>query len=225
MIQPTHFDEKRHVISSRNHSMDALLAGNVCTHCNNGWMADLEAKCKPLLLKLAAGDRRILELTDSEALLLSRWTVKTCFALHFSANWRRVVPVEHVYVLDSDTYRLPERVYVVGHTYKGSKDISWSQSTTWPLLVSNREISEEEVLLARTDGYKIGLMIGGLFVMVFYNPLPQAIPCLWKRRHIPLYPRWSHPVFWQTTDMPWPKKANVRFHYFVQELALTVDGF
>jgi hypothetical protein len=222
-LEPTHYDEKFNVVSRRRHTFDSFVAGNVCGPCNNGWMSALEAQCKDLILELASGRRRILELNDEEALRLARWTAKTAFALHTSANWRRVVPDAHVYRLDSDSYRLPERVFVVGHTYRGSRDFSWSQGTTWEIFAKAYEMSAEDMATIKATGYKIALKLGGLFLMIFHSPLPFARPCLWKHRHVPLYPRWSHPVAWRIEDRAWPKKADVRFHVFVHMLSLSID--
>ena len=224
LVEPTHFDEEGNVVSMRRHSFDSFLAGHVCAPCNNGWMSAFETGCKDLILDLASGQKRILNLRDEEALLLARWTVKTSFVLHTAANWRRVVPEEHIFKLDSDSYRLPERVFVVGHTYKASTAFAWSQSTTWPIFARGYDPSETDVQTAKAKGYKIGLRLGGLFVMVFYNPLPFARPCLWKYRHVPLYPRWSHPVAWQMQDLAWPKKADARFHVFMDALSLSIDS-
>lgn len=223
-IEPTHFGEDGEVRSSRKQVLDSFLSGNVCTECNNGWMSQLEVANKETIVKLATDKRRILDLSDAEALLLARWAVKTAFALHASANWRRVVPDEHYAVLDQDDYRLPPGVFVVGHTYKCSRSFSWAQSTTWPIYYRGVEVSSSEVEHVRKSGYKIGLRIGGLFLLVFHVSLKDARACLWKFKHVPLYPRWSHPVAWQLSEKPWPKNVYTRFHFFHQSLALSVDG-
>jgi hypothetical protein len=222
-VEPTHFDETGKVMSKRRHTFNSFVAGNVCRRCNNGWMSALEVKCKNLILDLASGRRQILELQNHEALLLARWTAKTAFALHTSANWRPVVPPEHIYPLDTDSYRLPERVFVVGHTFnRGSQDFSWSQGTTWEILSKDYTVSPEDLAKIKAVGYKIAIRLGGLFLMIFHNPLPFARPCLWKFRHVPLYPRWSHPVAWRISDRAWPHKGNLRFQVFVLMLSLRI---
>jgi hypothetical protein len=42
-------------------------------------MSELEVQCRPLILSLAYGQRRIIELANNEALLLARWAVKTAY--------------------------------------------------------------------------------------------------------------------------------------------------
>jgi hypothetical protein len=80
LLEPTHLDKQGVVLSSRRHSMSGLLAGHVCRLCNNGWMSGLETAARPLILNLAEGRRKIRSLGDSEALLIARWAVKTCYA-------------------------------------------------------------------------------------------------------------------------------------------------
>jgi hypothetical protein len=223
LVAPTHFDVDLNILSQRRQTFGSLLAGHICASCNNGWMSALEHLCKDLILDLAYGRRRILELTHAEALALARWTVKTSFALHTSSNWRPVVPPDHIYKLDMEDYRLPERVYVIGHTYKTSRDFSWAQTTTAQVIARNGNVSPSDEALIRARAYKIAIRLGGLFLMVFHNPLPHALPCLWRGRHVPLYPRWSAPVTWQVTNRPWPKKPEVRFHTFVTMAGLTID--
>ena len=222
-VEPTHYDEKYNVVSTRRHTFDSFLAGNICRPCNNGWMSALEAQCKDLILELASGRRRIIELNDEDALRLARWTAKTAFALHTSANWHRIVPDAHIYRLDSDSYRLPEGVFVVGHTYRASREFSWSQGTTWGISAREYEVSAEDMAKIKKTGYKIALRLGGLFLMIFHNPLPFALPCIWKYRHVPLYPRWSHPVAWCLKDREWSQNDEIRFHEFIHMLSLCID--
>ncbi len=225
LVEPTHFDESLKVISQRKHTFDDFLAGGICPECNSGWMSKLEVDCKSLILGLSAGRKQIMDLRDDEALLLARWTVKTAFALHMSANWRRIVPEDHICKLDSESYRLPENVYVVGHTFnRGSRIFSWSQSTTWEINAKNYTVTKGDLEVLRLKGYKIALRLGGLFLMVFHNPWPFAVPCLWKYRHIPLYPRWSCPVFWRVDDeKTWTNKADFRFKIFEAMLGLAIE--
>lgn len=222
-IAPCHFNEAGDVISSRAHTMDGFLSGAVCAACNHGWMSSLEGNCKNLILNLALGERRIVDLEDSEALMLSAWTAKTAFALHASSNWRSVVPDNHLYPLDAGDPRLPDNVFVVGHTYKRSKELSWTQTTTWQFILRDYELTDDEIQKTKEFGYKIAIRVGGLYLMIFHNPLSEAIPCLWWSRHIPLYPRHSHPIYWNKVDRGWPKSPEVRFGVFSHAISLGID--
>jgi hypothetical protein len=184
-------------------------------------MSELENRCKPLIRQLAGGKRRLLDVSDSEALLLARWTVKTGYTLHVASNYRPIVDSSHFAVLDKDDYRLPTGVRVVGHCYKSGKDFSWCQSTGWHGVVCAGENPAKDISILAQRGYKIAVKLGGLFLMVFFNPLPHARDCLWFKRHIPLYPRWSHPVTWIKEGGPWPTEELVRFFWFVQSLGVS----
>lgn len=221
---PTHFNEQGKVITSRKHNLAKLLAGRVCKACNGGWMSRLETQCKPLILDLAQVRRRILDISDEEALLLARWTVKTCFSLHTSSNYRMIVHTDHFQMLDTEDYRLPDNVFVVGHTYKPGSDFTWCQTTSWPIYLRDTEPTSLNSKKIKNHGYKIALKLGGLFLMVFYNPLNIGRACLWFQRHIPLYPRWSHPVSWQQADWTWPSNSEKRFYMFVLTLGISIDG-
>lgn len=219
-IEPIHFDKDGAVISKRTHTFNGFLSGSVCSRCNHGWMSSLEGRCKTLILNLASGAQSITDLPDNDALALAAWTAKTAFALHTSANWRRVVPEEHIYPLDKQDYRLPNNVFVVGHNHKQSRAISWTQSTTWEFYSDAREFDQEDRQALHSLGYKIAIRVGGLFLIIFHNPIPDAKPCLWWMRHIPLYPRWSHPVLWRKDESTWPDQDDLRFHAFSHFCAL-----
>ena len=221
---PTHFSDKGAILSSRKHNLGSLLAGQVCENCNCGWMANLETRCKPLILELAGGKRRIIDLSDPEALLLARWTVKTAFVLHASSNYRMIVKPDHFKVLDQDEYRLPDNTVVVGHTYSRGKDFTWIQTTSAHIHLRGIKIAPQELEIFKESAYKIALKLGGLYLMVFHNPFPNMRTCLWQYRHIPLYPRWSHPVAWQKADKSWPSDPKKRFAAFIISLGVCKDS-
>lgn len=223
-IEPIHFDREGTVISKRTHTFNGFLSGSVCCKCNHGWMSSLEGRCKDSIVALASGEVSVIDLSDNDALSLAAWTAKTAFALHTSANWRRVVPNTHIYPLDTQGYRLPSNVFVVAHNYKQSRAISWTQSTTWEIFSDGRNVVQQDLEALRALGYKIAIRIGGLFLMIFHNPIPDAKPCLWWMRHIPLYPRWSHPVLWLKDESAWPDQDDVRFHAFSYFCALGIKN-
>jgi hypothetical protein len=184
--------------------MKNLVAGRVCGKCNNGWMARLESAVRPVLLPLATGEKDVLDLSDEEALLVARWTAKTCICLHVSSNYRSIIPGDHIHVLDKAEYRLADNTWIVGHSFNGRDGFAWVQSPSWEIIQAQRQISDEEIDVLRRSGYKISLMVGALLLLMAHIPLSFGKPCLWKYRHVPLYPRWSHPVAWKISDQEWP---------------------
>src|SRR5215472_15966123 len=61
-IQPTHFSSAGDVRSTRHHTMRNLVAGGVCADCNNGWMSQLEADVRRILLALMISGRIVVDL-------------------------------------------------------------------------------------------------------------------------------------------------------------------
>jgi len=223
LVMPTHFSETQAVLSTRSHILGQFLAGSICGACNNGWMSRLEVEAKDLILELASGKRRILDLSDSEATILARWTAKTAFVLHTSSNWRRVVPSEHIVPFDQPQLVLPKGVLVLGHTYKSSCSCSWAQSTGW-LGLTNDSLTPTEESELRASGYKIGIKIGGLYLGIFRIVHNRAKPLLKPRRHVALYPRVrGTAVAWDANDHAWPSHDLKRFHTFFHTVALKYD--
>jgi hypothetical protein len=218
-LAPTHYDEKGNIISMRHHGANAFVSGRVCAKCNNGWMSVLETEARSLILDLAAGRRRVLDLADPDALLLARWAVKTAWALQAGSNYRRMVPDDHYRVLDSAVYKLPDGVRVVAHGYKSGRDFAWVQGPTWHC-ISEKGLPPSDMALLHDTGYKIGLKLGGLLLLVYYNPLPHTRDMMTWLKHIPIYPRSSHPVMWLKHEGPWPSREMVRFYVFVQSLGI-----
>ncbi len=69
------------------HDMDNLVVRKVCAPCNHGWMSALEGRAKPLLESLVDGsdsvptNRPLIDLSEENAALLSRWAIKTALKL------------------------------------------------------------------------------------------------------------------------------------------------
>jgi hypothetical protein len=220
-LTPTHFDSHGNSLSKREHNVGDLLAGEVCRSCNNGWMSGLENECRPLILALAGGRRRINELADKEALSLARWAVKTAYALHSASNYRQIVDETHYQILDQEQYRLPPGVVVLGHTYKCGRDIYWMQATGWVVRNLDGKLTKNCLKTVHEAGYKISLRFGGLFLSVIYNPLPDARICLWLGRHFSLYPRWrGQPCCWMRPDRAWPSNMDKRLIAFHMGIGL-----
>jgi hypothetical protein len=212
-VFPTHFDATGKVLSTRQHRLKNLVAGRVCSGCNSGWMSALESAARPLILSLARGDRHVLDLTEGEAFLLTRWTVKTCVCLHLSSNYRPIIPESHIGILNQETCTLPERVFVVAHSFKPHNGFSWVQASSWEIVQTSRRFSTYADRRLRKSGHKISVMIGGLILMIAHIPLTFGYPVLWMHRHVPLYPR-SGPVVWQFSKPPWPPDPLPRQYAF-----------
>lgn len=69
-----------------------LTVRRVCGDCNNGWMSELEAECKPLLAPMIAG--RAQSLSKEDQTKLATWMAKTVVVGEAAtpAQARRVIP-------------------------------------------------------------------------------------------------------------------------------------
>lgn len=59
-----------------------IPVGVVCKTCNNGWMSELEAAAKPILGRMASGERLFLD-TRMQS-IISSWAVKTAMIFEFT---------------------------------------------------------------------------------------------------------------------------------------------
>jgi hypothetical protein len=75
----------------RSHDLNNFVFKSICGTCNNGWMSQLEAEVKPILLPLIEEKRSAESLTDDETRLLARWAFKTAFMI-LSGQKTNVVP-------------------------------------------------------------------------------------------------------------------------------------
>ena len=104
--------EDMEIVGHRRHSMGAMQEGNVCALCNNGWMCQLEAHVKPLLLALIDRSLSPERMTDEQRYLVSRWATKTAYMLNSSSNLEEKIRPEHLRSLQSESSRLPDGVFV-----------------------------------------------------------------------------------------------------------------
>ena len=57
--------------------LDSFKLKKICECCNNGWMSELEASAKPLILAVIRGVRELGSLSEGERRILARWAGKT----------------------------------------------------------------------------------------------------------------------------------------------------
>ncbi|WP_280470622.1 hypothetical protein [Nocardia farcinica] len=73
--------ELRSASSARPLNLLDVVSRRLCQPCNNGWMSELEAAAKPILLRLITGER---SLTTKDARTVRRWLAKTAVVCHFA---------------------------------------------------------------------------------------------------------------------------------------------
>lgn len=148
----------------------SLVNGKFCADCNNGWMCDLEAEVKPLLLSLAANERSVDRLTNAERLLLSRWAVKTSAALNHASNFHALVRPEHAAAVESGPPVEGTFVFARQVPEDLRDPISWNQSVGAGPTLKPSEMELPEVLEAFDEGWRIILLIGRLLLLTTYFP-------------------------------------------------------
>ena len=191
MLSPQRVTPEGTIINVRNHPVDELLEGRVCSGCNSGWMSRLEDDMKPLLPLLMSGNRRVDELTSEESFGVARWAAKTAFVLNSSSNYMKNVPLNHFRALNDHPDVLPKGVLVAVHQHKNNGQFSWLQGASWRM----RYLDESLAMEASSRSYKIALQFQQLLLLIGYWPRDSWRYVLWKGVHHVLWPR-RGPVAW-----------------------------
>lgn len=103
-------NKPEHIISVRNYSMLSSLLGGVCKSCNEGWMSNLETEFKPIFIALY-DEQSPLILTRNQRTVIARWAYKTAITVNYSANYKKIVPLDqiHSFYQNND---LPQNIVV-----------------------------------------------------------------------------------------------------------------
>ncbi len=150
----------------RTHPLSALVNGNVCHKCNNGWMSNLENLCKPLLVGLINGTRHISSLNEEEKATLSRWALKTSYSLGFYIPSDSVIPAIHPYVFYK-SQSPPSSVAVFAGHMQGNVPFNFTFNTKWNFALSDGANKEDyDCYRLPTKFYKLGISFHNLSLMV-----------------------------------------------------------
>lgn len=217
IIEPTHFSSDGKTQSKRNHTLEGLLAGQVCESCNGGWMSKLEQEAIPILKPLINGERIVVELTDRERQIMGRWTAKTAYALNSSSNYQKNVPLEHYKFIRTNTESLPNKVSSFAQQHYGTRPFYWIQSPIWILHGDSDKLDDIGLELTNSS-YKIAFQFGKLLLLIAFIPIETIYPVLWKGIHVPLIPKTSKCGFYEDDEFTWTdsEKALIEFHFGLQ---------
>lgn len=216
-IQPTHFSNIGEILTTRQHTLEGLLAGQICEECNNGWMSELEQDAIPILKPLMLGESTVVELNDNERQILSRWTAKTAFTLNSSSNYLKNIPSTHFQHIRLNIDSLPLKVSSYGQQNHGDRPFYWIQSPTWLLNGNSEKISELATEL-KNNSYKIAFEFGKLMLLISYIPFENIYPVLCKGIHVPLLPKTGKCGYYEKKEFSWSdsEKALNEFHFGLQ---------
>ena len=216
-IQPTHFSKIGETITTRHHTLEGLLAGQICDLCNNGWMSRLEQEAMPILKPLILGKTAVVDLNENERQIISRWTAKTAFALNSSSNYLKNVPPMHYQHIRLNIDSLPLKVSSFGQQHHGDRPFYWIQSPTW-LLNGNSDKLPELGAELKNNSYKIAFQFGKLMLLIIYIPFKNIYPVIWKGIHVPLLPKSGKCGYYERNEFSWTdsEKALNEFHFGLQ---------
>lgn len=169
-IQPTHFSTSGEMLTTRNHTLEGLLAGQICEICNTGWMSQLEQAAMPILIPLILGNTTVIELNEKERQIVSRWTAKTALALNSSSNYLKNVPNSHYQHIRLITDCLPSKVSLFAQQHHGDRTFYWLQSSIWMLNGNTEKLNELGTEL-KNNSYKISFQFGKLLLLISYIPI------------------------------------------------------
>jgi hypothetical protein len=220
-IQPTHFSATGETKSIRYHTLEGLLAGQVCEKCNSGWMSILEQSAIPILKSLIDGDITVIDLNDNERIILGRWTAKTAFTLNSSSNYFKNIPSNHYKYIKNNETNLPPNVACFGQQHHGERKFYWIQCSSWLLHGHSNNLEKIGESLIKSS-YKISFQFGKLLLLLSYLPLENIYPVLWKGIHIPLLPKSGKCSWYENNDFNWydSEQALIAFHNGFQAILI-----
>jgi hypothetical protein len=190
-ISPRQITMDGEIVDKRNHPIENLLLGPVCTSCNTGWMSGLEQDVKFLLIALMEKSKDINLLSNEEKHILALWTYKTALTLNLASNYYLKIPSTHFHGFYQSQDTLPERVTVLAQQHDQSEmddPFFWSQQAFWSIENCDQKDLETLKEIYEKEAYKISFRFKHLILLVAYNPKPEYHFIMRKGVHVPIYP-------------------------------------
>lgn len=175
-----------HQRSRRLNFGSMLLGRRVCGQCNHGWMSELEVAVAPTLISLVENGSISL-LNSEQRHLVSRWAIKTLYALAFYADFQRLVPLSHTRTLSSEPY-IAEGVHLFGSRVAADTPIDLIFCSTWNVFPEDSAFAETDFQAAMGQSYKIGIRVKSLALIAAFWYLPQYRLTICPGNHLPLWP-------------------------------------
>ncbi|AIY14037.1 hypothetical protein [Cellulophaga baltica] len=177
-------------ISERNQSGESLVYGNICTICNNGWMAELENKFRPIYLEIESDYNKIKHLSKSERRVICLWGLKTAMMINAGTNYRQIIPDSHFNHLFK--YReLPKDIKVDICFFESDSLLMWNQSNISFESFKTTDYEKSDPYDLRNNSYVISLQINKIGIkIIHYHGLKE------KKYQIPLDKNESNIRIW-----------------------------
>lgn len=176
----THLGMPFGTISERVQSGESLVYGNICANCNNGWMAELESKFRPIYLKIESDLNNVQHLSKLERTIICLWGIKTAMMINAGTNYRQIIPESHFTHLFQ--YRqLPKDIKVDLCCIESDNLLMWNQSNISFSSFKTADYGTLQPYDTRNNSYVISLQIHKIGIkIIHYNGLKE------KKYKIPL---------------------------------------
>jgi hypothetical protein len=165
----------------------------VCSTCNNGWMARLEARAKPLLMPMAGGAAQLLD--PAQQIIVATWAAKTIMVCERSVGRRyNFAPDDRRIVRLLDRPPGHVRIYC-----------SAVQTDVGPLRFAHAagEVLDHPVL-AGVEVNFYTLQVGALVLQLIRGNPPPPVAGMWSQHaperdlELPIFPPLASGVYWPT---------------------------
>jgi len=190
------------LLDERRQTWGTLVAGRICSICNNGWMSDLETTARPILLPLIRGERLVASLSHSEQYLTARWATKTVYTLSAAIQEKRVPPQQYR-ALHKEPSKLPTGVHIFATQRQVSKPAHYTVDATWQH--SSKLEGEGHAAIVDQHSYKACLQLGRLLLLVVWWPLgTDWVLSAESKTYELLYPE-DAKIIWHPAPVPLPQ--------------------
>ena len=169
----------------------------VCQRCNNGWMADLEARAERILAPLLRGEPTALHPRHQK--VLATWAVKTALVMSHLRPWSEAIPrSEYREFFESQVPGPRHLVWIAQRnapTVDGQKIVEMAIQPVTNILVYGTDPIDEASRAYRAT-FGVGRLAMQVFGQTFADPFTLQIP-----HDLPASPVWP-----PTASFTWPDK-------------------
>jgi hypothetical protein len=157
----------RGVVSERNQSGESLVFGNICSDCNNGWMADLENEFRPIYREIESDFSKLMRLSKKERIIICKWTLKTIMMINAGTNYRKIIPDTHYQHL-FQFRNLPKDIKLDIAYINSEANLMWQQSNITLASMKNYDSNKYDPYDLTRNSYVITLQIKNFGIKVIY---------------------------------------------------------
>ncbi|RYZ89288.1 MAG: hypothetical protein EOP04_07240 [Proteobacteria bacterium] len=160
---------QKELVGHRRHTLNQLLAGEVCQRCNNGWIDVVDRKVEDVIFLLATGERGLESLTPEETINLSWWALKTVCTHHLTDEpSRRHIPMQ-IYAAAMARKDFPPETLVIASTFSDLFGVGVASIAAWPIFPSsgNITVQPDEISFDPYGGsFKVAIQYRNFLILV-----------------------------------------------------------